>query len=166
LLGNHDHETGQSRTANTRDGEKLREARDVVALADDSGFDLELAVNVVQVAGSLDWVVAEAEKRRVSLLIAVLLHEPTWRFRAEVDAEGERNSWDESGSDLKAPSDGSDLVDSEVGAEAQENSESGPHLPGHDESSTDASRRVLSGEDGHGTSLQTHSDSHEDTSDE
>jgi hypothetical protein len=40
------------------------------------------------------------------------------------------------------------------------------HLPGHDQSTSDSCRRVLSGEDRDGRALETHTDTHEKTSDE
>lgn len=76
LLSDHDNETSQGCAPDTRNCEELNEAREVVALANNALLNLKLAVNVVEVAGCLDGVVAKAKKRLVSLLVAVLLHVP------------------------------------------------------------------------------------------
>jgi hypothetical protein len=59
-LGYHDRERGEGCTANTRDSEELDEAGYVVAFADDLLLDFELSVDVVEVTGGLEWVVAES----------------------------------------------------------------------------------------------------------
>lgn len=50
-----------------------------------------------------------------------------------------------------------------LGSEPQENSEGGPELPRHDESTSDGSGRVFSSKDGHGRSFHTHSESENET---
>lgn len=79
LLRDHNNKTGQRGTPDARNGEELEETRNVVGLADDAGLNFELAVNIVQVASGLNRVVTKAEERLVCLLVAVLLHVPSWR---------------------------------------------------------------------------------------
>jgi hypothetical protein len=47
LLGNHDSERSEGRTANTGNGEELDETGNVVALADDFLLDFKLRVDIV-----------------------------------------------------------------------------------------------------------------------
>jgi len=53
-------------------------------------------MDIVQVSCSLKRVVAQTDKGLVSLRVITFLHVPTRRFRAEVDADQERYSGDES----------------------------------------------------------------------
>jgi hypothetical protein len=81
LLRNHDHERRQCCAANTRDGEELDELTEIVALSHDIGFNLELGMDVVQVASGLNVVESEAFQGLESLEIFVLLDIPSGRFR-------------------------------------------------------------------------------------
>lgn len=67
---------------------------------------------------------------------------------------------------MQPPGDRADLIDCQVCAETKEDTESSPHLPGHDKCTTDPGWRVLCSEDGNGGALETHADTHEKTSDE
>lgn len=91
-------------------------------------FNDQLSVDVVEVTGSLKRRVAETEQRLVRLLIPTFLHQPSRRFGAEVDADNERDCWDEGGAELQTPGDGADIVDCEVGAESKEDAECGPWM--------------------------------------
>jgi hypothetical protein len=73
LLSNHDCEGGEGCSSDTGNGEELDEAGDVVALANDLLLDFKLAVDVVQVAGGLEWAVAEPQQGLVRLGVSVLL---------------------------------------------------------------------------------------------
>lgn len=77
LLRNHNCEAGQSRAPDTWNREQLRETSDVVALANNGSFDLELAVDVVDIAGGLKLMVSKTGERLERLRVAVLLHEPS-----------------------------------------------------------------------------------------
>ena len=57
LLRNHNREGRQRCASNSRDREKLQEACNIVALANDVGLNLQLAVDVIEIAGCLDVVV-------------------------------------------------------------------------------------------------------------
>ena len=50
-----------------------------------------------------------------------MLHEPTRRLGAEVDADHEEERRDERGAKLKAPGNITSVLDNDVGAKAQEN---------------------------------------------
>lgn len=58
LLGKHDSEGGKSRTADTGNGEQLDKALDVVASSDKGVLNLDLGVDVVQVACCLELTVS------------------------------------------------------------------------------------------------------------
>lgn len=102
----------------------------------------------------------------------------------EVDAQRERHRRDEGASDLQSPGDITDLIDGEVGAIAQEHTEGCPHLlrpsalpiesrhdetthlPSHDQSTTNPRRAILRRKDRHRSTLETHTDAHQDACDE
>lgn len=60
MLSNHDSEGGERCSSDTGDGEKLNEAGNIVALADDFLLNFKLTVDIVQVTSSLEWVVAQS----------------------------------------------------------------------------------------------------------
>lgn len=62
LLGDHDDEGGESCAADAGDGEELSEAADVGGLADYSFLDLDLRVDVVEVASSLKFMMAQLDE--------------------------------------------------------------------------------------------------------
>lgn len=159
LLRDHDRERGEGRAANSRNREKLDKARDVVAIANDHLFNLELAVDIVQVAGGLERVVSQLQQRVEGLLVTVLLHQPTRGFGAVVDENEQRHGRNEGTSELQAPCEGTSARHSEVSGEADKDSEGCPELPCHNEGSTDRGGAVFGGVDGHGGCLGTHSDS-------
>ena len=57
LLGNHNGESSQVGASDTRNREKLGEAREIVVLSDNLLFNDELAVDVVDVPSHLDRIV-------------------------------------------------------------------------------------------------------------
>lgn len=57
---------------------------------------------VVQITSGLKFTVAESDQRSVGFLVALLFHEPSWRFGYEVD-EHKRECGDESTSKLIPP---------------------------------------------------------------
>lgn len=64
---------------------------------------------------------------------------------------------------MKTPGNGTNFIDCQVGAEAEEDTEGRPHLPTHDETTTDGCRHVLGGEDGHSGGFGAHADTKETT---
>lgn len=166
LLGQHDCEGGQGGAANTRDGKQLDESGQVVALADDGRLLDQLGVDVVEITSSLKRGVAETKQGLVGLAVETLLHVPTRRFGAEVDADDQRNSREEGRSELETPGKLSDVVHGKIGAETEEDTESCPHLPCHDKTSTNRGRYVFGGVNWYGRSLGAHTNTEEETTDE
>lgn len=144
------------------------------------------------VSSGLELSESESDQGLPRLRVAVLLHQPSRRLRAEVDSDRERQGGDERRSELKSPRDrlekgrweiqvsstSTDAIDrngictdsgvlhDDVCGESEEDSERGPELPSHDERSSDGGGRELSGEDGHGRSLGSHSDTEQQSDDE
>jgi len=156
-LGKHYHPTGNSSTTDSGNGEKLRETPDIRFATDDLLFFEELDVDVVEVTASLDLVVTEASQRSKCLRVSVFLHEPSRRFRAKPDEDAQGQSGNEGGTKLKSPCDSTDIDDSDVSAEAKEDTESRPQLPAHNESAPDLSGTVFGCEDRHSRTLGSHS---------
>ena len=129
LLGQHDGEGGACRPAHTGNGEKLDEAGDVVGAADDVGFFLDLGVDVVQIARGLEGRVAQAAEGAESIGVAALFDVPSGRFGAEVDTDQEWDGGNHGRTELETPSDRDNVVDSQIGAETEEDTECCPHLP-------------------------------------
>lgn len=117
----------------------------------------------VQVACGLEWTVSEAEKRLVCLADSSFLQEPTRRFGAEIDTNEKRNCWEERTSVLQSPCNVTSIDEHQVGACAKEDSKGCPHLPGHDETSSNIGWSALSGVDGNSNFLQTHADTKQST---
>lgn len=76
LLGQHDDSRGEGGPAKARSSEELDEAREKGALADDLALNLELAVDRVHVASSLERSVPKALERSPGLEVSSLLHTP------------------------------------------------------------------------------------------
>ena len=80
-------------TADPRNGEKFNEAREEVlrlcqsGLLDHAVLCIKLRLDVVDVSCCLKRRVAKSEQRLVSIVWLLLLEVPSWRFRAEVDAD-------------------------------------------------------------------------------
>ena len=51
LLSNHDSPRCQSRTTDSRDGEELAKALEVVGITDDVRLDFDLGIDVVEISG-------------------------------------------------------------------------------------------------------------------
>lgn len=56
-----------------------------------------------------------------SLFMAIILHEPSRRLRAEENADSEDERWDERRAKLETPSNATGVLDYDIGAETQEN---------------------------------------------
>ena len=167
LLSKHDSEGGERGTADTRDGEELANTGEVVGLSDDLVLDLELGANVEDITGNLNLVVTETQEGVPSFGVAVLLHQPTRRLGAEEDTDEQRDGGNDGSTQHETPVERLvNIQDSQVENRAQHDTESGPHLPGHDESTTDGSGSVLSSVDGDSRGLETHTNTHEKTASE
>lgn len=53
--------------------------------------------------------------------MAIILHEPSRRLRAEENADSEDERWDERRAKLETPSNATGVLDYDIGAETQEN---------------------------------------------
>ena len=166
LLSQHDGERSASRTSDTGNREQFDEASYVVALADDVGLFLDLSVDVVEITGGLERSISETAQRSVSIRLTTLLDVPTRRFWAEVNTNEERDCRNHRRSQLQSPCDRPDVVDRQIGAEPEENTERSPHLPTHDQSTSNSSWAVLCGVDWYGGSLSAHTNTEKKTRDE
>lgn len=59
LLRDHHSKACQSCSSNPRDGEKLSKACQIIVLADNASFDLQLAMDVVEIPRRLQWMVSK-----------------------------------------------------------------------------------------------------------
>lgn len=123
-------------------------------------------MNVVKVASCLNRSIAKLKKRAVSILVSALFDVPTRRLGAEEDTDKKGNSRNESTTELESPGDRADLVHGQVGAETQEDTEGGPELPCHDESTTNCSGSILGSEDGDGRCFGSHANAEQQSADE
>ena len=78
LLSDHDNEAGKSGAPHARNGEELSKACEIVGLAHNAGLNLQLAVDIVEVTGGLDLVMAETQEGLVRFFVAILFHVPSW----------------------------------------------------------------------------------------
>jgi len=123
LLGDHHDKDSARGATDARDAKQVDEAGDVVGLADDGRFDGELGVDVVDVAGGLDRVVAQAQQRAHRVAVPVLLDVPARRLWAEVDKQQQGHGGDEGTGELVAPRGHGDAEQHEVGAGAEQDAE-------------------------------------------
>lgn len=129
LLGNHDSESSQVGTAHTGNREELREASDVVGLADDGVFNVDLGTSVEDITGNLDLVETELAHSFPGVVVAALLHVPARRLGAEVDTDEERHSGNERRTKHEAPVDvGASVEDGKVEGGAEEDTKRSPHF--------------------------------------
>lgn len=110
-----------------------------------------------------------------------MLHEPTGRLWAEVDSDSKEQRWDEGRSELKTPSDVTNIFDDDVGAETKEDAcgrnsvivpflpangierdltDNDPELPEHDECASNPCRGHLRRVDRDSRVLCTDADTH------
>jgi hypothetical protein len=106
-----------------------------------------------------------------------MLHEPTRRLGAEVDAGGKDKGRDEGRAKFKTPRNLANILKNDIGAKAEEDTfgvvsqcflqkkgkptNCDPELPEHDKSTTDAGRGHLSRIDGNGGVLGSDADAHD-----
>lgn len=162
LLRDHDRPGRQRGAADPGDGEELDEAGEVVVVPDDGRFLEELRVDVVQIARRLQGRVSKPTERFEGVAVAPFLDVPAGRLGTEVDADDEGDGGDEGRAQLQPPGDIPGIVDGEVGAEAEEDAEGGPHLPAHHEAAPDGCRAILGRVDGNGGGFAAHADAEED----
>ena len=123
-------------------------------------------MDVVQIACGLEWSISQTAERAERIHIATLFDIPSWRFGTEIDTNKKGDCRDECGAQLQSPRDVARVVNSQIGAETQENAESRPHLPAHDEASTNGGWAILGRENWNSRSLGAHSYTEQQTGDE
>ena len=96
---------------------------------------------------------------------STFLDVPSRGFRAKVYPNNQRNRGDEGGSQLQPPCNIPNVVNCQVGAETQEDAKRGPHLPAHDQASSDRSWAILGSIDGNSGSFGAHFNTKEKTGD-
>lgn len=126
MLGDHDDEGCEGCAADTRDGEQLNEAADIVAGTHGLNFDFDLSVDVVEVTGCLNGVIPQAEQRPVCITHPTFLDKPSGRLGAEKYPHGQRNCGNEGGTKLQSPGNGSSVFHRKVGAESEEDAKCRP----------------------------------------
>lgn len=146
LLHKHDEECALSSATVAADTEKLFPW---VAANSFRGFDLEQLVRVVHVARSLDLVLTKAAKRLEGLFEPALLHIPSRGLRAKVYLDADDEGRDTSATQHPPPGRKSTkesyVLERDRDNEAQHDTEGGPHLPHHSQSTTNVFRRGLCG---------------------
>lgn len=90
-------------------------------------------MDVVQISRSLQRRVPEFQERTVSLIDPALLHKPTWRFGTEPDTKNQRDSWNKGRPKLISPGVLATVNEDKIGTGPDEDSESCPELPRHDQ---------------------------------
>lgn len=122
LLGNHDGGGTVVGTPDTADGKAIKQPAEVTGATGDFEFLLVQHARVVEVAGGDDGMIAQAFHGAEPLGVFPVLHEPTGRLGAEVDADAEDEGGDEGGAELETPGNVTGVFDDDVGAEAEEDS--------------------------------------------
>jgi hypothetical protein len=79
-LGKHDSECGKRGATYAGNGKKLREANKIGGTSNNPVFFHKLDMYIVEVAGGLEWTVAETEKGAVGISVTAPFHEPTGRL--------------------------------------------------------------------------------------
>lgn len=165
LLSNHDDKRSEGGAADSWDGEQFDETGKIVALSSDLLLHLDLRIDVVQVAGSLQAGVAQSAERFESTLHITFLDIPTRGLGAEIHANKQWDGRNESRAKLQPPGNITSILDSQIRRETEENPKGGPQLPAHNQASANGSRSVLCTENRNSGSLQAHAEAEEKTSD-
>lgn len=155
LLSNHDSRSTVVRTPDARDSEAIPHTLEVATTA--CLFQLLLVddVGVVVIPGGDDGMGAQFIHRVKALRKVAMLHKPSGRFRAEVNANHEQKGRNKGRSQLKAPGNVSSSLHDDVCTEAEEDACDDPELPKHDQSATDPVRCHFGGVDWYGSVLST-----------
>lgn len=166
LLGKHSSGGGVVGTPDTGNREAVPKTAEVSSTTGGDKLLLVDDIGVVVVTGRDNGVSAKTVHGAETLGNLSVLHQPTRRLGAEEDADGEEQGGDEGRAELKTPSDLGNVLDDNVGAEAQEDTGDDPELPEHDKGTTDTGGSHLGGEDGDSSVLGTDTDTHDKTSGE
>ena len=115
---------------------------------------------------SLQLSVPQSDQRGVGLMVTAFLQIPTWRFWAEKDTEEERDDGNEGRTEFESPSDPPNPLQRQIGAKAEEDTEGDPHLPTHNETTSNRSGDVFGGKNGDRRRFGTHTETEQQTADE
>jgi hypothetical protein len=126
LLRNHDRPGSQCRTADTGNSKEFNKSSNIIVLLDKCRFHLNLRIDVVEIAGCLQFGIAESFERGIGLAIALLFDVPSRALRAEIDTDPEGHSRNEGRTQLQSPGDSTGVFHCKVGAKAEEDTESSP----------------------------------------
>lgn len=116
-------------------------------------LSIKQGMHVVHVTSSLDLAVPKLNHGTVCFAMAALANVPAGRLRAQEDEADDDQSREHCGSHHETPIETGDvwrvrdLVEYQVGDVAEHDAKSGPHLPLHDQSTTDGWRSGLSSVD-------------------
>ena len=98
-------------------------------------------------------------------MITALLQIPAWRFRAEIDTKEQGDDGKEGRTEFKPPSDIPNPLQCQVGTEPKEDTKGDPHLPAHNEATSNRGRDVFRGKNGDGGCFRAHADAEQQTAD-
>lgn len=126
LLCDHYCETSKGGTPNPGNSEQFSETTDVITRTRNVMLDLDLSIDVVQIACSLQSGIAQTTQRLICVAKLALLDVPTRGFWTEINPEKQRHGWDKSRAQLKSPRDIACVLDSKVCRATKENTESCP----------------------------------------
>lgn len=98
-------------------------------------------------------------------MVTTLLHIPTRGFRAEIDTDEKGDSGNKGRTKLKPPSNIPHSVQRQIGAHTEEYAEGDPHLPTHNETTSDRSGNDFCRKNGDRRRFRTHTDAKQQTAD-
>jgi hypothetical protein len=99
-------------------------------------------------------------------MVAALLYIPPRGFWAEIDTEEKRDGGNEGRTKFKSPRDIPHVVQRQIGAQTEEDTEGDPHLPAHHETTSNRSRDVFGGKNGDRGCFGPHTNPEQQTADE
>lgn len=120
LLGQHDSASTVVGTSNPRNSEAVPKTSKVTSASILTKLLVVDDVRVVVIAGTDDGVSSKLGHGDEAIGDATVLHQPTGRFGAEVNADGEEEGGDEGRAEFKTPRDVADIFDDYIGAETEE----------------------------------------------
>jgi len=99
-------------------------------------------------------------------MVTPLLQIPTRGFRTEIDADEEGDDRKEGRTEFKPPSNPPNSLQRQVGAQTEEDTEGNPHLPTHNQTTSNRSGDVFGSENWDRGRFRTHTNAEQQTADE
>ena len=99
-------------------------------------------------------------------MVAALLDIPPGRFWTEIDTEEKGDCGKEGGTEFKPPGNVTSPLQCQIGAKAKEDTEGDPHLPTHNEATSNRSGDIFCGENGDRGRFGAHTDPEQQTANE